>query len=61
MSQNFAEIESAAPDSEREVAHSMVVHEASIKRFGELELAGDTANSLSDVIAQLQYPLGRAN
>jgi hypothetical protein len=53
----FREIEAAAPDSEREVAHSMVIHEASIKRFGELELAGDEKNSLSDVIAQLQYPL----
>jgi hypothetical protein len=53
----FREIEAAAPDSEREVAHSMVVHEAAIKRFAELELAGDDQNSLNDVIAQLQHPL----
>ncbi|HVN27541.1 MAG TPA: hypothetical protein VMT64_03600 [Candidatus Binataceae bacterium] len=53
----FREIEAAAPDSEREVAHSMVVHEAAIKRFGELELAGDDKKSLDDVIAQLKYPL----
>ena len=53
----FREIEAAAPDSEREVAHSMVVHEAAIKRFGELELAGDGKNSLNDVIAQLKFPL----
>jgi len=53
----FREIEAAAPDSEREVAHSMVVHEAAIKRFGELELTGDGKNSLNDVIAQLKFPL----
>jgi len=57
--EKFREIESAAPDHEREVAHSMVVHEASIKRFGELELAGHGTSSLSDVIAQLQYPLAK--
>jgi hypothetical protein len=57
----FREIEHAAPDHEREVAHSMVVHETSIKRFGELELAGDAANSLNDVMVQLQYPLARPN
>jgi hypothetical protein len=55
--EKFRAIEGAAPDSEREVTHSMVVHEAAIKRFAELELAGDSANSLNDVIAQLQYPL----
>lgn len=53
----FREIEAAAPDSEREVAHSMVVHETAIKRFAELELAGDDRNSLNDVIAQLEHPL----
>jgi hypothetical protein len=35
----------------------MVVHEAAVKRFAELELAGDDQNSLNDVIAQLQHPL----
>jgi hypothetical protein len=53
----FREIESAAPEVDREVAHSMVVHESSINRFAQLELAGDADNSLNDVIAQLQYPL----
>jgi hypothetical protein len=52
----FRELEAAAPESEREVARSMVIHEAAIKRFGELELAGDE-KSLNDVIAQLKYPL----
>jgi hypothetical protein len=55
--EKYREIESAAPDGDREVAHSMVVHETAINRFGQLELAGDTAKSLNDVIAQLQYPL----
>jgi hypothetical protein len=59
--EKFRELENAAPVEEREVAHSMVVHEASIKRFGELELAGDGTNSLRDVIAQLQYPLAKPN
>jgi hypothetical protein len=53
----FREIESAAPESERAVAHSMVLHEAALNKFAQLELAGDTRNSLNDVIAQLQYPL----
>ena len=53
----FREIESAAPDSDREVTHSMVVHESSINRFAQLELAGDADSSLTDVIAQLRYPL----
>jgi hypothetical protein len=55
--EKFREIESAAPESEREVARSMVVHESAINRFTQLELAGDAANSLNDVIAQLRYPL----
>lgn len=55
----FQEIEAAAPDSERAVTHSMVLHEAAIKRFAELELAGDSASSLNDIIAQLHFPLPR--
>jgi hypothetical protein len=55
--EKFRTIADAAPGDEREVAHSMVVHEAAIKNFAELELAGDSANSLNDMIAQLQYPL----
>jgi hypothetical protein len=55
----FRAIAEAAPESDRDVTHSMVVHEAAIKNFAELELAGDTANSLNDVVAQLQYPLAR--
>lgn len=35
----------------------MVADEIAFQRFGQLELAGDSANSLHDVIAQLKYPL----
>jgi hypothetical protein len=55
--EKFRTIATAAPDDEREVTHSMVLHEAAINRFANLELHGDSANSLNDVIAQLQYPL----
>ena len=55
--EKFREIEDAAPADEREVAHSMVVHESALNKFAQLELAGDSNNSLNDVIAQLQYPL----
>jgi len=55
--EKFREIENDAPASEREVAHSMVVHESALNKFAQLELAGDANNSLNDVIAQLQFPL----
>jgi hypothetical protein len=55
--EKFREIENDAPASEREVAHSMVVHESALNKFAQLELAGDSNNSLNDVIAQLQFPL----
>ena len=35
------------------------VDEAAINRFAKLELEGDSANSLNDVIAQLKYPLAK--
>ncbi len=57
--ERFKEIESAAPDPEREVAHSMVIHETALNTFAQRELGGDAENSLDDVIAQLQYPLAR--
>jgi len=55
--EKFREIAAAAPESDRAITHSMVLHEAAIKKFAELELAGDTANSLNDMIAQLHFPL----
>jgi len=53
----FREIDAAAPPEEREVTHSMVVHEAAIGRFAQLELSGQADSSLDEVIAQLKYPL----
>ena len=55
--EKFRTIAAAAPEEEREVTSSMVTHEAAINRFAQLELDGDAANSLNDIIAQLQYPL----
>jgi hypothetical protein len=36
----------------------MVVHESAFHRFAELELVGETENSLVDVVAELHWPLG---
>lgn len=57
--EKFRGIADAAPADEQEITHSMVLHEAAINRFAHLELEGDSANSLNDVIAQLQYPLAK--
>jgi hypothetical protein len=53
----FREIEAVAPTSDREVARSMIVHEQALHDFARRELAGDTKNSLRDVIEQLRFPL----
>jgi hypothetical protein len=55
----FRELDSAAPESEREVTHSMILPEEAIRNFAMLELAGDAGGSLNDIIAQLKYPLAR--
>jgi hypothetical protein len=55
--EKFRAIEEAAPDDERDMARSMVIHESALNKFGRLELAGDTQNSLADVVAQLHWPL----
>lgn len=55
--EKFREIEAASPGNERAITHSMVLHEAAIQKFAEMELAGDSENSLNDVIAQLHFPL----
>jgi hypothetical protein len=55
----FREIEAAAPDSEREVARSMVVHETALNDFAKRELTGDDDSSLADVISLLQWPIAR--
>ncbi|HLW24645.1 MAG TPA: hypothetical protein VKT22_09830, partial [Steroidobacteraceae bacterium] len=53
----FRELENAAPEGERDMAHSMVVHEAALNEFAHRELAGDSGNSLAAVISLLQWPI----
>lgn len=53
----FREIEADAPADEGEMARVMVAHEAALNKFARLELAGDSKNSLTDVISQLQWPM----
>ncbi len=53
------EVAQIAPHQFRELADSMRVHGEAIQRFCELELAGDGANSIRDVVAQLNYPVRR--
>jgi len=57
--EKFLEIEAAAPESEREIAHSMVIHESSLLDFAKQELAGKSENSLDGVISQLHWPIPR--
>jgi hypothetical protein len=54
----FRAIEAASPAGrEREMACAMVLHETAISNFAKRELAGDSTNSLTDIKAQLQWPL----
>lgn len=56
--EKFRAIESAAPDGEeRGMARLMVAHETAINNFAKREIAGDSANSVADMVAQLQWPL----
>ncbi len=55
----YREIAEIAPPEYKEVADSMVVHEASIRTFARLETSGDTGHSLDAVIQQLKFPLNR--
>ena len=55
----FKKIEEIGPEEDRDILHSMVVHEQALITFTERELAGDGEHSLDDVIAQLSYPLPR--
>ncbi len=53
----YSEIAEIAPPEYKDVADSMVVHEASIRTFARLEASSDTEHSLDDVIKQLRFPL----
>ncbi len=55
----FREIAAAAPDAERAITHSMVIHESALHEFEKLELAGRSENSLDAVICQLHWPIPR--
>ena len=55
----FSEIAEIAPPEYKDLADSMVVHEASIRTSARLEASGDTEHSLDDVINQLKFPLNR--
>jgi len=57
--EKFREIEAAAPQAERAMARTMVVHETSLNEFAKRELAGDTEHSLDAVISQLHWPIAR--
>tara|TARA_Y100000588_G_scaffold12157_1_gene13211 strand:+ start:467 stop:919 length:453 start_codon:yes stop_codon:yes gene_type:complete len=54
---HYSEITAQAPPRFAAIAESMVLHEKSLKRFAELEIAGDSEHSLDDIIAQLHHPL----
>ncbi len=54
----FRAIEAAAPAGpERDMAQAMVRHEMAINNFAKRELAGDGKNSMSDVVAELRWPI----
>jgi hypothetical protein len=55
----YSEIAEIAPPEYKDLADSMVVHEASIRTSARLEASGDTEHSLDDVIKQLRFPLNR--
>ena len=55
--EKFRAIEAAAPDGERATARYMIEHETALHRFARLEMGGDAAGSLVDVIGQLRWPL----
>jgi hypothetical protein len=58
--EKFRAIEAAAPEGvERDMARAMISHETALNDFAKHEFAGDNANSLADVTAQLHWPLSR--
>lgn len=53
----FEEIAHSCPEEDRDVAESMVRHEAAILRWLAMEGEGDSAGSLDDMIGELLFPL----
>ena len=48
-------IAAQAPETFREIAQSMVVHEQSLYDFTQQELSGDPSNSLDRIIDQIVH------
>ena len=57
LTERQREVAKIAPKQFRELADSMRIHGESIQSFSEKELAGDGMNSITDVVAQLRFPL----
>jgi hypothetical protein len=53
--ERYKEIAAGAPQEYQIVAESMAVHEESLYDFIEAELAGDGAQALADIVAQLHH------
>jgi hypothetical protein len=55
----FREVAAFAPDSDRDVTQSMIVHEQAIQDFARAELAGNRRTSIDAVVAQLRFPIAK--
>ncbi len=55
--EKFKAIEAQAEGYERRMAYVMVVHEAALLSFAQLELEGKGERSLDDVMQQLHWPI----
>ena len=53
----FRAVAAFAPEGDREVTQSMVVHETALQNFAKAELAGQARTSLDEVLAELRFPL----
>ena len=53
------EVADTAPSAYRDLAQSMRVHGESIQNFTDAELAGESSQSIDEVVAQLKFPLQR--
>lgn len=55
--ERFKQIVEVGPTEDKTILKSMVVHEFSILKWIDLEIAGNKEESLKAVIDQLQYPI----
>ena len=54
--ERYQALEAAAPDSDRPAVHFMVKHEITVKRYAELQAAGERNAALQEVLSQLEHP-----